>query len=238
MDHQNKSVEHQRKRPMQANDLKLFQNVDGVLFDLDGTLWDASATCAKAWNEALLDAGLENYTVDSETIRSFSGLQIESVLQQYFGFVAEHQHAHLVQCYKNKEAALMKEMGGKLYPGVKEVLTELSQLHKLFIVSNCLHSYIENFLWFTGLENLFSDFEASGRTGLSKGENIKRIIERNRLKKPVYIGDTVWDYEAAASNNVPFVFASYGFGKFDEAVCKIHDVTELRYLLTDANRPF
>ena len=40
------------------------------------------------------------------------------------------------------------------------------------------------------LSKYFKDYENSGRTGLAKGKNIKLIIERNKLKNSVYVGDT------------------------------------------------
>ena len=48
---------------------------------------------------------------------------------------------------------------------------------------------------------------------MSKGQNIKLISQRNGLKAPVYIGDTIFDYEATQEADVPFIFAAYGFGE-------------------------
>jgi phosphoglycolate phosphatase len=63
------------------------------------------------------------------------------------------------------------------------------------------------------LGSYFLDFENPGRTGLSKGENIKLIMERNQLQHPAYVGDTDGDRKAAAFAGLPFVFARYGFGQ-------------------------
>lgn len=38
-------------------------------------------------------------------------------------------------------------------------------------------------------------------------------MERNHIKKAVYVGDTQGDMLAAKFAGIPFVFASYGFGK-------------------------
>ncbi len=66
----------------------------------------------------------------------------------------------------------------------------------------------------------------------SKSENIKLIIERNNLFDSIFIGDTVWDYEASVINDIPFIFASYGFGKVSDAKGKIDGFMELRQLLS------
>jgi phosphoglycolate phosphatase len=46
------------------------ETYDSIIFDLDGTLWDASEACANAWNIALL-TGL---SVKPDDIRGVSGL--------------------------------------------------------------------------------------------------------------------------------------------------------------------
>jgi phosphoglycolate phosphatase len=209
---------------------------DSIIFDLDGTLWDASAACAKAWNESFQQSGI-NYAVSEEAIRSFSGLRIEKVFDQHFHFIPKEKHAGLLDLYKKNELFFMKRWGGQLYPGVKEVLPELNKKYKLFIVSNCLTGYIENFTSFHQLQHLFSDFESYGNTGLPKSDNIKLVLERNKLRSAVYVGDTVWDYEACSANHLPFIYAAYGFGKVNDPVFPINDFAELPSLLLSLPYP-
>ncbi len=76
-------------------------------------------------------------------------------------------------------------------------------------------------------ERYFKDFEHPGRTGLTKGENIKIIIKRNNLKSPVYVGDTRGDFESAKFAGIPFVFARYGFGEVSEPDYTIFKFSEL-----------
>ena len=205
--------------------------VDGIIFDLDGTLWDASAPCALAWNKILKERGYSNYLLNEDLIRSFSGLTIEKIFQQYFGFVPKDNQADLIKLYAKEESEVIKRNGGTLYPGVKDVLQTLKKSFKLFIVSNCLVGYIENFLAFNQFEDLFTDFESSGNMGKPKSENIQSIIERNNLKTPVYVGDTIWDYEACESKGVRFIYAAYGFGKVDDPLFVINNFKELLKLV-------
>ena len=82
------------------------------------------------------------------------------------------------------------------------------------------------------LDKYFTDYECPGRTGLSKGENNKLIIERNNLKNPVYVGDTEGDAESAKAAGIPFVFAKYGFGNVKEyqyAINKFEDLSTLKW---------
>ena len=55
-------------------------------------------------------------------------------------------------------------------------------------------------------------------TGLQKWGNIKLVVERNHLRRPVYVGDTIIDSDAAEKAGVPFLHAGYGFGTVEGAV--------------------
>ena len=100
---------------------------------------------------------------------------------------------------------------------------------RLFIVSNCQCGYIELFLEKNRLESLITDFECFGNTGMSKGENIRLLLERNGLKpqQTVYVGDTQGDYEATVEAGIPFILAAYGFGKVPQAKASIAHMEEL-----------
>lgn len=75
------------------------------------------------------------------------------------------------------------------------------------------------------------DYECFGDTGKSKGENIRLIMERNRIDDAVYVGDTQGDYEAAVFAGIPFIFAKYGFGNpanYDYAINGIKELLDLQ----------
>lgn len=207
------------------------QSIDGLIFDLDGTLWDASGACCRAWNEAFRQLGQEGYQFDEATIRSFSGMRIEAIFKQHLSLLSAEEQSELLALYKVKEGEFLRQLGGRLYPHVNAVLPVLQNRYPLFIVSNCLSGYIENFLSFFGLQDLFTDFESSGNSGMPKHDNIRLIIERNRLQSPVYIGDTTWDQEAAQKAGVPFVFAAYGFGDVKGSEWQLSGFGDLLHLL-------
>ncbi|MGV3687022.1 MAG: HAD family hydrolase [Daejeonella sp.] len=206
-------------------------STDSLIFDLDGTLWDASETCANAWTELLQDLNISEYTIDAAAIRAVSGLSVHKVFKEHFTFIPEDRRAELLEAYKPMELKYMKEFGGRLYPEVREVLQKLSESYKLFVVSNCLSGYIENFMQFHGLKDVFIDFECSGNTGQPKSENIKMIIQRNALQNPIYIGDTIWDFEAATAADIPFIYAAYGFGTVENAEQRVDHFEDLTFLL-------
>ena len=117
---------------------------------------------------------------------------------------------------------------GTLYPDFRAVMETLkAQGYGLAVVSNCQTGYVEAFLASSGASDLFIDYEEWERTGLTKGENIRLVMERNRYTKGIYIGDTQKDREAALLAGVPFIFAAYGFGTADALDGVIHSLADL-----------
>ena len=187
-------------------------SLDGLIFDLDGTLWDSTETVARAWNRVLEKLGDQRPPFDRQAVAGIMGKTYAEIHQALFPDLDEAQWERMaLACYAEEEALIHRE-GGLLYPGVVAGLASLGQHYPLFIVSNCQSGYIESFLSWSGLAGLFTDFECHGNTGQSKGRNIQAVMRRNGLKKPVYLGDTQSDWKAAGEAGIDFVFASYGFG--------------------------
>lgn len=57
------------------------------------------------------------------------------------------------------------------------------------------------------------------------------VLRRNKLKSPLYVGDTQGDYEACLTAQVPFVWAAYGFGTPTGYYAKIEDFARLLSLV-------
>lgn len=205
--------------------------LDGLIFDLDGTLWDASGACVMAWNKALQNKGITDYLITEQLAHSFAGKMLDDIFHQYFTFLPHEEYAAMADAYAEQEKFHMEAYGGKLYPGVSELLRDLAEVYRLFIVSNCISGYIENFLRQHRLDYLFSDYECSGNTARPKAENIGMIISRNQLQNPVYVGDTMGDFEAAKRNQIPFIYAEYGFGRVTGALFTARHFQELKGIL-------
>jgi phosphoglycolate phosphatase len=202
-------------------------NLDSIIFDLDGTLWDSSEVVLKAWNIVIQDYDMVKERITREARESIMGLQAHQIGNKLFPHLDKETSTKLIKhCCEEEKKFILKE-GGKLYLDLELVLKKLSESYPLYIVSNCEGGYIETFLEYHKLGKYFKDIECAGNTGQSKGENIKLIMKRNNLKNPVYVGDTQGDCSAAGVANVPFVFASYGFGAVEKYDYKINDITEL-----------
>lgn len=201
----------------------------GIIFDLDGTLWDASKQVVPAWNRVLdLYPQLQKHITETD-MRGFMGKTLDTIAKLMFPNMDEKERMKILQECCQGEQVYLREHGGTLYPNLEKTLIHLQDKYKLFIVSNCQDGYVQAFLDHHGFGQYFTDFEMSGRTGQIKGENIKLIMARNHLTKAVYVGDTLGDMEAADYAGVPFIYAKYGFGNLnreENAIDYIEQITD------------
>ena len=185
--------------------------IDSIIFDLDGTLWDASAGVLDAWNDLIQKEGL-SMRISEKQMQGVMGLGIEDLAAKLFpGLEREARLALVERCYV-AEAEYLYDHGAILYPKLEETLRELAREYPLFVVSNCQKNYIEAFYHSHGLGGYFRDRECSGNTGLSKGKNIRLLADRNHLSHPIYVGDIRGDLRAAEEAGIPFLYARYGYG--------------------------
>lgn len=202
---------------------------DGILFDLDGTLWDAVPEVTESWNRTLAREGIDR-TLTVEELRPCMGLLLSDIGAKLLPGVSQERREELISLCCADENDYLAQQGAALYPREEEVLSALSKKYPLFVVSNCQSGYIEAFYQGTGLGKYFTDFESAGNTGLTKAENIALVVKRHGLKKPVYVGDTALDFASAQAAGVPFIHAAYGFGRV-ENVPAVQTPGELPHLL-------
>ncbi|MFN8220891.1 MAG: HAD family hydrolase [Fimbriimonadales bacterium] len=201
--------------------------LDSIVFDLDGTLWNATIPTADAWNALLTEEGIAWGKVTPEDVASVTGMPHDAAVRKAFPGLDEASLQTLIRRSEVEDVRWIANHGAPLYPGVAAGLKALQDRYRLFIVSNCQSGYIETFFATSGLQSCFTDWECYGNTGMSKGENLRSVISRNGLQAPVMVGDTAGDEEAARSNNVPFAFVGYGFGSCTKADFRFAEFGEL-----------
>lgn len=189
------------------------QDIDALIFDLDGTLWDAAAASSYGWNLALEKLRLApRVTVDG--IRSVSGRPFSQCVQT---LLPELHPASglLLEALESHERIGLETVSGVLYEGVAEDLPRLAEKYRLFIVSNCPGWYLDRFLGFSGFARHLCDYDCHGSSGVTKPEMLDRMRRRFDLGRTVYVGDTQGDREAAEAAGMDFAFVRYGFGSLD-----------------------
>ncbi len=199
----------------------------GIIFDMDGTLWDSAEGVAKSWTRIVNQEYDKEHIISVEDIHGVMGKTMDKIAEVLFPELAEGPRLELLEKCCKDENAYLREHGGVLYPELEETLTELQKQYHLYIVSNCQSGYIEAFLEHYGFGHYFEDIECFGNNGLQKGENIRRLAVRNGLTKAVYVGDIQGDYDATVEAGLTFIHAAYGFGTIAQETAKISCFKEL-----------
>ena len=199
----------------------------GIIFDMDGTLWDSAEGVAKSWTRIVNREYDKARVITVEDIHGVMGKTMDKIAEVLFPELEEGPRLELLKKCCDDENQYLREHGGVLYPELEETLTELQKQYHLYIVSNCQSGYIEAFLEHYGFGHYFEDIECFGNNGLQKGENIRRLAERNGLTKAVYVGDIQGDYDATMEAGLTFIHAAYGFGTIAQETARISCFKEL-----------
>ena len=206
----------------------------GLIFDLDGTLWDSTGVIRPVWNRVLASYG--RAALSEEDFAGLMGLTKAAIAARVFPDRPEAERIAAVdECFRCEQLRL-REVGGRLYPGLRETLGAMRGIWSLYIVSNCAPGYLEAFFEAHGLRACFEDWETHGGTGLSKGENIRLVCRRNALERAFFVGDTLSDAAAASEAGLPFIHAGYGFGEVPGAKRRVERFDELPARLAEWER--
>jgi phosphoglycolate phosphatase len=212
------------------NDIK---QVNSLLFDMDGTLWDGVEAYAQGFND-FFKANNINRQIVKNDISALMGWEQDKFLQAVVPEIdfSERESAYnqIIEFqYQRIESGI-----GMLYDGVREGLEKLSERYKLFIVSNCPEFAIEHFMHWAKIEHTITDLAAHGKNHKPKHENIRFLIEKHGLKHPFYIGDTDSDSKQSSLVPLPFIFVDYGFGETSNYTLRFSSFKQLSdYFLSE-----
>lgn len=200
----------------------------GIIFDVDGTLWDACAVIADSWNDYLKKYASDvDVVLTVQDIRGVMGMTMKDIADTLFPMIEESRRGEIAEAIFAYEVEYMKEQGGEIYPDTVETLRELAKDYHIYICSNCQLGYIDDFIHHAGVADIVEDFVSYGDTSKPKDYNIRLVAERNQLDQAVYVGDTQGDHDSTMKAGLPFIFAGYGMGQVKESVPTIQSMKEL-----------
>lgn len=186
---------------------------DGIILDIDGTIWNTTAVVADAWNTAIKKLGADARPVTPRILQGQFGKPMDVIAGNLFpALTPQNRDALMQECCVQEQRAIAECKRDLTYPNVVRTIRALAETKRIFIVSNCQSGYIELTMRKTGIEDCITDWECFGNTGKQKSENIRAVAARNSLCAPVYVGDTEGDFLACREAGVPFIHAAYGFG--------------------------
>ena len=188
-----------------------FSTTDSIIFDMDGTLWDATESYCEVWNVCSKDIGIDR-KITTKELMQFMGYPLEDIFKGLYGDTSNIDLPAYLAKIEKCEQDLMPTLGGKLFEGVNEGIELLSKKYQLFLLSNCGIDGLDNFMNFSHTKPFIKDTVSFGNTGLDKTDNLNLLIKKHSLKSAVYMGDTQRDCDLTHKAGIPFVFAEYGFG--------------------------
>lgn len=185
-----------------------------VIFDLDGTLFQAHTVSIPAVQEVFQSFGLP--------------VPPAAAILPFFGRPGSEWHPWLrSQCPPERADALVDAVDrrewemiaerGRLYPGVRAALGALRDIAAaMAICSNGPREYVEQVLESRRLTFLFDvvRYRRAGDTG--KPQMVAELLTLVRARPAVVVGDRWDDIAAAHENGLRAVGAAYGYGPPDE----------------------
>ncbi len=208
--------------------------MDGIIFDVDGTLWDSTPTVAVAYNDAMKEFGFD-LRIDADRLKKEFGKPMDVIFQNLLPGVEPELCGKIAdRCMVLEEEYLLSSseevVQASLYEDLGQMFATMSERYPLFIVSNCQLGYIELFLKRTGFGKYVKAHLCFGETGTSKGQTILRLMREQGVTDPVYVGDIQGDFDASKEAGIKFCHAAYGFGNAkdpDYVINKPMDLAEV-----------
>ncbi len=191
--------------------------VKSIIFDVDGTLVDTREDIWIAVNHVLKNFGKSELTL--ETVTSYLGKGVKVLIEKSTGYetgTTEHYKA-VDQFNKYYEEHITDN--SKLFPGVKELLSYLSD--RILCIST--NKPID--LAYTILENLqvrsyFKEVYGGGSFKKLKPDpsSIKAVMEKYNLEpdEVILVGDSNVDIETAANAGIKAYAVTYGYTDKDD----------------------
>lgn len=198
---------------------------DSIIFDLDGTLWNTLTACTNGWNDGLRSLGISK-RITTNDLKKVVGNPWDICAEILFPELII-KHNNLFKTLDDYEQEFIKSEGGIFYNGMLEGITKLSENYKLFLVSNCQEWYLNEFFKQSQIQKSFQDHDCFGISKKPKSEMINDMAKKHTLLKPVYIGDTAGDQNAAKSTGINFIHAAWGYGKVEKECLSFDSFTEL-----------
>ena len=185
------------------------KQIQGIIFDVDGTLVDSNDAHAHAWVEAMAEQG---YHVSFEAVRPLIGMGGDKVLPQTLGIAKESEEGKRIS-QRRKEIFKQRSLPQlKAFPGALELLERThEQGLKLIIASSAEPDELQELLQVIDPHavELFALQTSAQEVEHSKPDPDVLSVAVHRSgyspQELVMVGDTAYDIEAATKVKVKTV---------------------------------
>ena len=211
-----------------------------ILWDVDGTIVDASDGILERLTRTLTDFGLPAPT--REELVHWIGPPLHASFQQNAGLSPERA-AEAVIHYRAISRVHGDTTGARTYPGIAELIADLAatgvpQATASSKPENQVQALMEHFGIAPHLQAIVGE-SGEGRTLGTKTVVIAESLQRLRAaghdtSRPILVGDRHHDVDGAAEHGIPVIFVRWGFSwphESEGAHAAVDDVAQLRRLL-------
>lgn len=186
--------------------------LQGIIFDLDGTLANTLPLCVHAYQQVLLTLFNRSYSA-SEIIAHF-GRTEEGIFQQLVPERWETSFQHYLLVYEQLHWQCPEP-----FPGIRRALDLLKRRNiALALVTGKGRETTACTLRYLGLAEYFHPVETGSANGIVKATCIQRVLDEWNIapQRVAYVGDTVTDMEEAHKAGILPLRAVWGEGAFSD----------------------
>ena len=220
--------------------MKKFNNIKGVFFDLDGTLFDTAPEIIFATNQMLKDLDLQE--LESDIIKSFIGKGADNLIRKSILYSSKEDSEALFKAARRlfDKHYILNAAQSLPYDGVEGALIKLKKKKlTLACITNKPEIFTQAILEGSGLIS-YLDLVVSGDTVSKKKPDsmpIQYSCETLELepKEAIMVGDSCNDIEAGFSAGTYVVTVPYGYqygqsiesDKVDLAIENLNDLVTI-----------
>ena len=178
--------------------------MDTIVLDIDGTLLDSNYHHTICWSRAFLAHG---HRLPLWQIHRAIGMGGDRLVAQVAGDAVEQEHGDAIRAKWEQEYDVLIQQVG-LLEGARELLDACQERGlRVALASSAIARHAQH-----ALDLLDADRRADAATTADDADESKpdpelidAALERVDGEQAVFVGDTIWDVEAAAARGIPTV---------------------------------
>lgn len=207
--------------------------IRGIVFDLDGTLWNTEEAYIDTYRRISKDFPFCNATDDE--VRACLGQKLEEVVKRLFsGFEDKKQIAQLSVQYVIEYCLRNPHFYSD---NLVDIFKTLSKKYNLYIISNCPRDFLDSFLTVSKISEYLVD--TFSITEGAKNEHLRKIT-KNYTERILFVGDSQYDYDEIENHSsVHFCFAKYGYldcEKYEYYINSLDEIVKLANKIEEKER--